>query len=64
MSVDSNSIRKNKKLQVIDLTDDTFEFAVGGFTVWGFTDKNGEQWFSAKIACENLELDNISHTTY
>lgn len=49
-----------QKLQVIDLTEDTFDFAAGKFTIAGFTDKNGKQWFSAKIACGNLGLRNIS----
>lgn len=50
----------NKQLQVIDLTSETFEFAAGSFSIAGFTDKSGKQWFAAKVVCENLELGNVS----
>ncbi len=48
------------KLQVIDLTGETFQLSAGEFTIEGFTDKSGIQWFSAKIVCENLGLTNVS----
>lgn len=55
-----NAKRKNQKLQVIDLTDETFEFKTSGFTISGFTAKDGKKWFSAQIACDNLDIANVS----
>lgn len=51
---------KNRKPQVIDLTNETFEFSEHGFSIEGFTDKEGKRWFSAEIACQHLEHSNVS----
>lgn len=59
MSTD-NTKRKNQKLQVIDLTTETFNFEASGFTIAGFSASDGKVWFSADIACNNLGLPNVS----
>lgn len=52
---------KNPKLQVIDLTSETFDFNAGQFSISGFIANDSTQWFSAEIACQNLALNNVSH---
>jgi prophage antirepressor-like protein len=52
--------RKNRKLQVIDLTNEQFEFEDHGMHITGFVASNGKRWFSARIACEVLEIKNVS----
>lgn len=62
MSTD-NSKRTNRKLQIIDLTSDTFEFSDQGFKISGFISNDHRQWFSAKVTCDNLGLSGLSRAT-
>lgn len=52
---------KNQKLQVIDLTSETFDFSAGNFTLSGFTTNDGKQWFSAQIICNNLDIVDVAY---
>jgi prophage antirepressor-like protein len=52
---------KNQKLQVIDLTSETFDFSAGEFTLSGFTANDGKQWFSAQIVCDNLDIVDVAY---
>lgn len=57
---EDKSTRKNRKLQVIDLTSETFEFNSAGCTIEGFIANDGKEWFGADIVCGNLDISNVS----